>query len=94
MALPPIVPIAPPLTGPFAGMTVAQLQAALNAAQAAYLDLLTGQAIATVSYSQGDGAKSVTRRVTSAGECLALIAQLQRALGMPGSVRRPMRFAF
>ncbi|WP_395391474.1 gpW family head-tail joining protein [Novosphingobium sp. BL-8A] len=77
----------------FAGMPREQLQAALTAAQQALIELQTGKAFASVSYSQGDGAKAVTRRVTTVAECTALIAQLQAALGMRQR-RRAFRFTY
>lgn len=76
----------------FAGMTREQLQAALSSAQQALIELQTGKAYTSLSYSQGDGAKSVSRRVTSVAECTALIAQLQSALGL--GRRRPMRLIY
>lgn len=75
----------------FDGMTNAQLQAALVAAQQALIDLQTGNAIANLSYTQGDGSKSVTKRVTTVAEATQLILQLQRKLGI-GCGRRPIRF--
>lgn len=77
----------------FDGMTREQLTAALTAAQSALIELQLGKAMVSLSYSQGDGAKSVTRRVTTVAECTALILQLQRALGI-GSRRRMIGFAF
>ncbi|WP_066651764.1 MULTISPECIES: gpW family head-tail joining protein [Sphingomonas] len=68
----------------FAGMSPDQLQAALTAAQAALIELQSGKAMASLSYTQGDGAKSVTRRVTTVAEATALIMQLQQALGLRG----------
>lgn len=73
----------------FAGMSADQLRAALASAQQALIELQTGRAYASLSYTQGDGAKSVTRRVSSVAELTALIAQLQSALGI--GRRRPMR---
>ncbi|MDQ2763997.1 MAG: phage head-tail adapter protein [Pseudomonadota bacterium] len=77
----------------FAGMPADQLRAALSSAQAALIDLQTGKAYSSLSYTQGDGAKSVTKRVTSVAEVTALIAQLQRALGIGGR-RRMIGFVF
>lgn len=77
----------------FDGMTQIQLRAALSSAQSALIELQTGRAYSSMSYAQGDGAKSVTRRVTSVGEVTALIAQLQRALGIGGG-RRMIGFVF
>ncbi len=77
----------------FSGMPQDQLRAALASAQSALIDLQTGKAYSSLSYTQGDGAKSVTKRVTSVGEVTALIAQLQRALGIGGR-RRMIGFVF
>lgn len=68
----------------FTGMSPDQLQAALTSAQAALIELQTGKAMASLSYTQGDGAKSITRRVATVAECTALIMQLQQALGLRG----------
>jgi len=78
----------------FDGMPAEQLRAALASAQVALIDLQTGKAYSSVSYTQGDGAKSVARRVTTVAEVTALIQQLQRALGICRTGRRPLRFAF
>lgn len=75
----------------FDGMSADQLRAALASAQAALIDLQTGNSYSTLSYTQGDGAKSITKRVSNVGEVTALIMQLQRALGI-GGCRRMMRF--
>ena len=74
----------------FTGMSVEQLQTALTAAQGALIELQTGKAMASLSYTQGDGAKAITRRVTTVAECTALIMQLQQALGLrcPRRARR------
>jgi len=77
----------------FDGMTSVQLRLALASAQSALIDLQTGKAIASVSYTQGDGAKSLTRRVTTVAEVTGLIMQLQRALGIGGK-RRTIGFVF
>lgn len=79
-------------TGIFAGMDDGVLRAQLQAAQLALIELQSGKAVVSMSYTQGDGAKSVTRKLTSVAECTALIAQLQSALGIRPSVRRPIRF--
>lgn len=77
--------------GPFAGMTQAQLQALLAKAQTAYFDLMTGNKNVTLSYSQGDGAKSVTKQMTSVANLTAFMMMIQQALGMPCGRRRPLR---
>jgi hypothetical protein len=87
------MPFCAPTQGVFAGMTQAQLQAALIAAQTALIQAQTGGLGVSFSYAQGDGNKSVTKKVTSVGEITALILQLQQALGM-GRARRPIRYSF
>lgn len=78
-------------TGVFAGMDDAVLRLNLAAAQQALIEFGTGKSIVTMSYAQGDGSKSVTRKMGSVAECTALIAQLQQALGI-NCGRRPFRF--
>jgi len=80
----------------FAGMSTANLQAALSSAQAAYIQLSSGAKVVTASYTQGDGAKSVTYTAAQLPQLTALIQQLQMQLGIlpNGSARRPVRFVF
>lgn len=78
--------------GLFAGMDTAVLQAQLQAAQLALIELQSGKSNVSLSYTQGDGAKSVSRKVGSVAECTALIQQLQRALGINPTPRRSIRF--
>lgn len=66
----------------FAGMTQEQLRAALVSAQTALIELQTGRSAAALSYTQGDGSKSISRRVTSIGDVRAMILELQIALGI------------
>ncbi|WP_298691729.1 gpW family head-tail joining protein [uncultured Sphingomonas sp.] len=77
----------------FDGMSRLQLQTALVAAQTALIELQTGARATTLSYTQGDGAKSVTRKMASVAECSALIRQLQVALGI-AQPRRARRFVY
>ncbi|MDE3022249.1 MAG: phage head-tail adapter protein [Pseudomonadota bacterium] len=81
-------------TSIFAGMSTAALQAALANAQQAYLDLSTGAKGESYSYTQGDGAKSVTYTRANLGSLVALIKQLQVQLGVVTHGRRPIRFNF
>jgi hypothetical protein len=78
----------------FAGMTTLQMQQALTAAQKAYLELSTGSKGVTFSYTQGDGAKSVTYTQASLANLTVLIKQLQVELGILCRARRPMRFVY
>ncbi|WP_048796186.1 gpW family head-tail joining protein [Serratia marcescens] len=77
-----------------AGMSNAQLQDALNAAQAAYVNLMTGQQGVSFSYAQGDGTRSVTYQQTSLPQLMAFIQLLQAQLGIVTRPRRPIRFRF
>lgn len=80
-----------PSRSPLYGMSTAQLQAALTAAQQAYVQLMTGGRVATVSYTQGDGQKSVTYQQTTMAALQAFIMELQSQLGLVCRARRPMR---
>ncbi|KJM83943.1 phage head-tail adapter protein [Enterobacter kobei] len=77
-----------------AGMTRAQLQEALSAAQAAYVNLMTGQQGVSFSYAQGDGTRSVTYQQTSLPQLMAFIQLLQAQLGIVPRPRRPIRFRY
>lgn len=78
----------------FTGMSRAELEAALSAAQQALIQLQLGKKGVSFSYTQGNGTKSVTYTPTSVASLAQLIQALQRALGMPGAGRRPLRFAY
>jgi len=86
-------PLYNPDTSILAGMTPAQLKAALAQAQAALLQLQTGAKIQTVSYAQGDGNRSVTYTQASISGLTALIMQLQRQLN-PHIRRKALRPQF
>ncbi|MBD2781943.1 gpW family head-tail joining protein [Xenorhabdus szentirmaii] len=74
------------------GMSREQLQAALNAAQQAYIELSTGAKGVSFSYTQGDGTRSVSYQQTSLGDLLALIQAIQTELGI--ATRRPIRVRY
>lgn len=78
----------------YAGMSQAQLQAQLTSLQQAYMELTAGKQIATVSYSQADGGKSVTFRAADLGTLTAQIAELQKALGIVCHSRRQIRLKY
>lgn len=82
-----------PNSSPLAGMSTADLQAALAAAQQAYRDLMLGAKGVSFSYTQGDGARSVAYQQTNPQQVLAFINLVKAQLGMP-SGRRPVRFNF
>lgn len=77
-----------------AGMTTVQLQAALASAQQAYVDLMSGTKAVSLSYTQGDGARSVTYQQTNIQQLVAFIRLLQAQLGLTSAARRPVRFNF
>lgn len=71
-----------------AGRPTATLQADLAKAQQAYVDLLSGAKGEAFSYTQGDGARSVTYTKANIADLAALIQLLQAQLGI---VTRPRR---
>lgn len=81
--------------GPLDGIALSDLQAQLGAMQTAYMQIMSGAKTVTVSYTQGDGAKSVTYQAASATNVLAMIMSLQSAIakasGQCIKIRRPMR---
>lgn len=83
-----------PQIGLFAGMTNAQLTAALATAQQAYLDISSGAKVVTISYAQGDGSKTVTYQQSGLANLTQLIRQLQQALGLICQGRRAGRPIF
>lgn len=78
----------------FQGMSTSDLQQALINAQNAYLLLMTGGKGQSYSYTQGDGARAVTYTMTTPAQILALIRQLQQALGIVCRARRPASFIY
>ena len=74
-----------------AGIPAATLQTMLASAQAALADLYSGAKVVTVSYTQGDGAKSVSFTQASIGSLTNWIMLLNTALGTSRNPRRPMR---
>jgi hypothetical protein len=76
------------------GMTQAQMQVALTAAQQAYVAFMTGSKGESFSYSQGEGSRSVTYTRATLPQLTAFISELQAALGMRRRARQPVRFFF
>ena len=68
--------------GVYDGLPRETLLAQLQAMQMALLQLTAGEQIASVSYSQGEGARSVTYRATDLSALRAEILSLQAALGI------------
>jgi hypothetical protein len=75
-----------------AGMSRDVLQAQLTALQTAYLELAAGSKVVTASYSQGDGAKSVTYRQADMAALTQAIRTVQAQLGLISQPRRALRF--
>jgi hypothetical protein len=83
-----------PATSLLAGRSTQQLQTDLQNAQQAYIDLSTGAKGESFSYTQGDGAKSVTYTRANLPQLAALIQLLQAQLGIVPRPRRPIRPIF
>ena len=79
-----------PSTSLLAGRSTTALQADLDAAQQAYIDLSTGAKGESYSYTQGDGSKSVTFTRANIAQLVALIRTLQMQLGIITHGRRPI----
>lgn len=76
--------------GVYDGRTTAELQACLAALLSAYDQLVAGKSVATGTYAQGDGTKSVTFRQTDRVGLQADILLLQKKLGIIHRARRRM----
>lgn len=74
--------------GVYDGRSNADLQARLTALLSAYDQLVAGQSVATGTYAQGDGTKSVTFRQTDRVGLQADILVLQKKLGIIHRGRR------
>lgn len=79
-----------PATSILAGRSTAQLQADLVALQNAYINLSTGAQGESYSYTQGDGAKSVTYTRANLAQLVAAIKLIQAQLGIIPRSRRPI----
>lgn len=76
------------------GMDTGVLQARLAAMQTAYLDLSSGAKGESFSYTQGDGAKSVTYTRANLGQLAQAIQLLQQQLGIVDRPRRAIGVRF
>jgi len=74
----------------FDGMDQAALQATLSSLQQAYIELVSGNKVATASYTQGDGARTTSFTRADLATLQASIRQIQIKLGLQ-SRRRPFR---
>lgn len=87
-------PVFDPNQTVLAGMTRDQMALALASAQSAMVQLQTGGKVVTATYAQGDGSKSVTYNMASIAQLAQWITLLQRALGIGGQSRRPLRMVY
>jgi hypothetical protein len=76
------------ISSPYYGMSDAQLQQALSAAQQALIDLRMGKKVVTVAYAQGGGSRSATFQQTDMANLRMLISELQQALNPGVCVKR------
>lgn len=76
------------------GMSTVDMQSRLASLQAAYFDLAGGAKVATATYSQGDGSKSVTYQQTDIANIQRSILMLQKALGIIDCYPRARRIRF
>ena len=74
-----------------AGMTQVQLAQLLASLITARSMLSPGNKIVSASYSQETGSRSVSYNMASRDQLNQDISMVQKALGMPGMSRRPMR---
>lgn len=79
-----------PQTSDLAGIPTPTLQQWLKDAQQAMHDLMTGVKAVTVTYTQGDGQKSVTYNRGDMTMLRGYIQELKMQLGI-GRGRRPLR---
>jgi hypothetical protein len=83
-----------PSTSLLAGRPTAQLQADLARLQQAYIDLSSGNKGQSFSYTQGDGAKTVTYTPANIGQLVITIRQIQAQLGIIDRPRRAIPVIF
>jgi hypothetical protein len=83
-----------PSTSILAGMDTGALQAQLATMQQAYLDLFTGAKGESYSYTQGDGAKSVTYTRANIADLARAIRLVQAQLGTIPHARRALKVRF
>jgi hypothetical protein len=73
--------ILPPISGPFIGMSQAALIALRSQAQTALSNLVLGGMPVTLTYSSGDGQKSVTYSRANEASLRNFIGEISAALG-------------
>jgi hypothetical protein len=77
-----------------AGLTQPQLLQLQSSLLQAMIALTSGAKVATASYTQGDGSKSVTYQLTDQASVTQTLMLVNRALGLPSQSRRPMRIRY
>lgn len=80
--------------GIYATWSQTDLQSYRTALMSALQNLTAGQSVATASYTQGDGPKTVQFRQTDVGTVTATLLQVEVALGMRPRPQRFRRFVF
>ena len=83
-----------PATSTLAGIPQATLQAYLSALQNCRMQLMSNSQVASASYTQGDGSKTVTFRKADLSALMNEIKQVQMQLGVAGVSRRAYRPVF
>lgn len=78
--------------GIYATWSQAELQSYRTALKSTLQALNSGQSVATASYTQGDGPKTVTFRDVQSGQVTATLLQVEVALGLRPRARRRIRF--
>lgn len=73
------------------GLDLATLQGQLTAMQTALLALQTGSLTVSVSYSQGDGSRSVTYSQANIGSLTQAILNVQQQIDILNGVAGPRR---
>ncbi|WP_392563213.1 gpW family head-tail joining protein (plasmid) [Orbus sturtevantii] len=76
------------------GLTKEELKKMLSEAQSAYAQLMTGKKTVSLSYSLGDGNRSVSYQQANSTDLFAWIKLLQAELGIVPTTRRPLRFRY
>lgn len=80
--------------GIYATWPQSQLQSYRTALMSCLQQLNAGQSVASASYTQGDGPKTVQFRPTELGQVTASLLQVEVALGLRPPVRRFRRLVF
>lgn len=83
-----------PSTSILAGMDTGALQVQLAKLQQAYIDLSSGAKGESYSYTQANGAKSVTYTKANLGDLIQAIRLLQAQLGIVTTPRRSLGVRF